>query len=155
MASPSANNVPATAATEEIRAKMLGLKLPPPSPSAGGCGGGDAHGHGLHHPPTSAGGGGLVTDSSAASSPAGSWASRPARPRPRLNVGPGSSSVTSTPGAPRRPPGSLTLSTTPSPGVPEKHRFASGNLSEHSVMEQERKIRWGWGSTRQQTFFLT
>ena len=140
MASPSSvGNVPsqapppaAASASEELRAKMLALKFP--SATSPGGGGGDVPGL----PPPSSGGGGLITDSSATSSPAGSWAMRPARPRPMLNMGGGGGGG----GGPRRPPGSLTLSTTPSPGgVPDKHRFASGNLSESSIMEQERKIK--------------
>ncbi len=110
---------------EELRTRMMGLSLP--------IGGGGS---------TGGGGGGLVTDSSAASSPAGSWAMRPQRPRPMLNMGPTTPSASST-SSPRRPPASLTLSgTTPSPGgAPEKSRFASGHLSESSVLEQERKIK--------------
>ncbi len=84
--------------------------------------------------------GSTAAESSSASSPAGSWATRPSRPRPSLNVGGCGKSGGA---GPRRPPGSLTFTTTPSPGggSVEKNRFASGNLPESSVVEQERKLK--------------
>lgn len=84
----------------------------------------------------------VVRGSSTGSSPGGSWSSRPARPRPSLNMGGPFSgvSVSGGGGGGRRPtPNSLSLSTTPSPGG-ERLRFNSGNLCEASIAEQERKL---------------
>ena len=91
------------AKAEEMRAKMKALSIP-----------------GLDAAPPSG-----------SSSPAGSWASRPARPRPSLNVGGGSSSSGFDLGAGRSRPAPKSLIFT----------SASLNSNEASVLEQEHKLK--------------